>query len=91
MNGSSAHRGALVEGAPGGGNWTDRHVQTPRLLLRRWTPQDAPDLQAACDDPLLRRWLPLPSPYTRADAEWWVTRGWTGTPRDRRRHAVCRG
>ncbi|MCU1601916.1 MAG: family N-acetyltransferase [Frankiales bacterium] len=37
------------------------------VTLRRWRPEDAPDVTRACDDPLMARWLPLPTPYTAQD------------------------
>ena len=40
------------------------------LLLRSWTLEDAPAVEAACQDPELSRWIPfIPRPYTRAEAE----------------------
>jgi len=44
-----------------------------RLLLRPFEPDDAPAVQAACDDPDVARWIfRLPAPYSLADAEWFV-------------------
>jgi RimJ/RimL family protein N-acetyltransferase len=44
-----------------------------RLLLRPFEPDDAPAVQAACDDPDVAHWIyQLPAPYTPADAEWFV-------------------
>jgi RimJ/RimL family protein N-acetyltransferase len=45
----------------------------PRLTLRRWLPEDAPQvLQAASTDPWMREFLPIPAPYTAADADAFV-------------------
>ena len=44
-----------------------------RLLLRPFEPEDAPAVQAACDDPDVAHWIyRLPAPYTLADAEWFI-------------------
>jgi RimJ/RimL family protein N-acetyltransferase len=44
-----------------------------RLLLRPFEPDDAPAVQAACDDPDVAHWIyGLPEPYTLADAEWFI-------------------
>ncbi len=48
-------------------------LETPRLLLRPYGPEDAPDVAAACRDELIQQWLPLPDPYTDADALAWCT------------------
>ncbi len=43
------------------------------VVLREWTFDDVPAIEAACQDPEISYWLPLvPSPYTRADAETYV-------------------
>ncbi|MBT2386099.1 GNAT family N-acetyltransferase [Streptomyces sp. ISL-11] len=41
---------------------------TERLLLRPFTPADAPAVLAACQDPEIQRWTTVPSPYTADDA-----------------------
>jgi RimJ/RimL family protein N-acetyltransferase len=50
------------------------------VTLRRWVPEDAPDIARACDDPVTARWLPVPSPYTLEDGQGYVERftrpGW---------------
>jgi RimJ/RimL family protein N-acetyltransferase len=46
-------------------------IETPRLLLRPYRAEDAPDVVLACGDELTQRWLPLPNPYTEADAAAW--------------------
>jgi len=50
------------------------------VTLRRWVPEDAPDIARACDDPVTAHWLPVPSPYTLADGQGYVERftrpGW---------------
>ncbi|GAB2630369.1 GNAT family N-acetyltransferase [Streptomyces capparidis] len=55
-------------------------LTTERLLLRPFTPQDAPAVLAACQDPEIQRWTRVPSPYTREHAEGFVgdlsPRGW---------------
>ena len=44
-----------------------------RLVLRPFEPDDAPAVQAACDDPDVAHWIhKLPAPYTLADAEWFI-------------------
>lgn len=48
-------------------------IETPRLLLRPYRAEDAPDVALACADELTQRWLPLPNPYTEADALAWCT------------------
>ncbi len=48
-------------------------IETPRLLLRPYRGEDAPDVALACRDELTQRWLPLPTPYTDADALAWCT------------------
>jgi RimJ/RimL family protein N-acetyltransferase len=42
------------------------------VTLRPFRPEDAPDVQRACDDAVSARWLPLPSPYTLEDARTYV-------------------
>ncbi|MEJ7754354.1 MAG: GNAT family N-acetyltransferase, partial [Candidatus Limnocylindrales bacterium] len=51
----------------------DVSIETPRLLLRPYRGEDAPDVALACRDELTQRWLPLPNPYTDADALAWCT------------------
>ncbi len=48
-------------------------LRSERLVLRPYLPQDADDVQRACNDPLIRRWIPLPDPYDSAAARAWVT------------------
>ncbi|PVZ13305.1 GNAT family N-acetyltransferase [Actinomycetospora cinnamomea] len=43
---------------------TGAHVR-----LRPWRPNDAPTIQAACQDPDIQRWTTVPSPYGPGDAE----------------------
>jgi RimJ/RimL family protein N-acetyltransferase len=44
-----------------------------RLLLRPFEPEDAPAVQAACDDPDVAHWIhKLPAPYGLPDAEWFI-------------------
>jgi RimJ/RimL family protein N-acetyltransferase len=44
-----------------------------RLVARPFEPDDAPAVQAACDDPDVAHWIHgLPAPYTLADAEWFI-------------------
>ena len=43
-------------------------LTTDRLLLRTFEPQDAPAVEAACQDPEIARWIPVPVPYERKDA-----------------------
>lgn len=49
----------------------EAHIETPRLLLRPYRAEDAPDVALACRDELTQRWLPLPNPYTDGDAIAW--------------------
>ncbi|MFB7665934.1 GNAT family N-acetyltransferase [Kitasatospora sp. NPDC056138] len=53
----------------------DASLRTERLVLRPFTVQDVPAVQAACDDELTQQWLPLPRPYTLDHAHWWCTEG----------------
>lgn len=48
-------------------------LETPRLLLRPYRADDAPDVALACSDELTQRWLPLPTPYTEAEGLAWCT------------------
>ncbi|GLZ45461.1 acetyltransferase [Actinomycetospora sp. NBRC 106375] len=40
-----------------------------RTRLRPWRAEDAPAIEAACQDPEIQRWTTVPSPYGPADAE----------------------
>ncbi len=51
----------------------DAEVETPRLLLRAYRAEDAPDVALACRDQLIQQGLPLPNPYADADALAWCT------------------
>ncbi|MCM2413763.1 GNAT family N-acetyltransferase [Streptomyces sp. RKAG290] len=55
-------------------------LTTDRLLLRPFTPGDADQVYAACQDPDIQRWTIVPSPYSRADADLFTRqlspRGW---------------
>ena len=45
-----------------------------RLLVRPFEPDDAPAVQAACDDPDVAHWIfRLPAPYSLEDAEWFIS------------------
>ena len=44
------------------------------VMLRRWLPDDAPAVFAACQDPLIARFVPIPQPYTEAHARAFVER-----------------
>jgi RimJ/RimL family protein N-acetyltransferase len=47
---------------------SDGHV-----VLRRWRIEDAPAVDAACQDPEIAYWIPfIPRPYTLADAETFI-------------------
>jgi RimJ/RimL family protein N-acetyltransferase len=51
-------------------------IDGPGVRIRRYTDDDAADVQAGCDDPVTQRFLPqLPCPYTREDAIWWINEG----------------
>lgn len=45
----------------------------PRLLLRRWRPEDAARVAEVMTDESTARWLSVPWPYTRRDAEQFVS------------------
>ncbi|WP_351232611.1 GNAT family N-acetyltransferase [Streptomyces sp. NPDC002133] len=46
---------------------------TERLALRTFTPDDAEEVRAACQDPGIQRWIPaIPVPYERQHAEEFV-------------------
>lgn len=47
-------------------SYSDRHIQTPRLLLRPLEPSDAPALLAVFGDPAVMRYWSTP-PWTSAD------------------------
>ncbi|MFJ7157987.1 GNAT family N-acetyltransferase [Streptomyces sp. NPDC101118] len=55
-------------------------LTTGRLLLRPWSPGDADQVHAYCQDPDIQRWTAVPSPYERHHAEGWTgelaPRGW---------------
>ena len=53
--------------------FSELRLETPRLVLRPYRAEDAPDVALACRDELTQRWLPLPNPYTDADALGWCT------------------
>jgi RimJ/RimL family protein N-acetyltransferase len=64
-------RPAPGERRPGDLGWP--RLSDGRLVVRPFEPDDAPAVQAACDDPEVARWIHLlPSPYSLADAEWFV-------------------
>ena len=44
-----------------------------KVQLRPWTPADAGDVLAACQDVEIQRWTTIPSPYTSADAVAYVS------------------
>jgi RimJ/RimL family protein N-acetyltransferase len=54
-------------------SFPDVTLETARLVLRPYRPEDAVDVALACRDELTQRWLPLPDPYTDADATAWCT------------------
>ena len=63
--------GAAGEAPPRGLGWP--RLTDGRVLVRPFEPDDAPAVQAACDDPDVARWIHLlPAPYTLADAEWFI-------------------
>ncbi|MFE7779146.1 GNAT family N-acetyltransferase [Streptomyces sp. NPDC057445] len=48
-------------------------LATERLELRTFTPDDAEEVRAACQDPDIQRWIPaVPVPYEREHAEEFV-------------------
>jgi RimJ/RimL family protein N-acetyltransferase len=45
-------------------------IRANGLTLRPWRIEDAPAIEAACQDPEISYWIPfVPNPYTRDDAE----------------------
>jgi RimJ/RimL family protein N-acetyltransferase len=48
-------------------------INTDRLVLRAFEPDDAPALAEMMDDELVRQWTTVPHPYTAADADAWVS------------------
>ncbi|MFF7711038.1 GNAT family N-acetyltransferase [Streptomyces sp. NPDC007988] len=44
-------------------------LTTDRLRLSPFTPGDAEEVRAACQDPDIQRWIPVPSPYELRHAE----------------------
>ena len=59
------------ERRPGDMGWP--RLTDGRLVVRPFEPDDAPAVQAACDDPDVAHWIyGLPAPYGVADAEWFV-------------------
>ena len=44
------------------------------VTLRLWTPDDAPQITAACQDPDIPRYTTVPSPYTLDDAHAYIER-----------------
>jgi RimJ/RimL family protein N-acetyltransferase len=54
----------------------DDLVTGDRVVLRRFRPEDADNLVAACNDPMIQRFLShLPNPYTYDDALSWIHQG----------------
>ncbi|MFF3862918.1 GNAT family N-acetyltransferase [Streptomyces sp. NPDC002209] len=47
-------------------------LSTERLFLRPFTPSDAQEVYAACQDPDIQRWTMVPSPYEHAHAHAFV-------------------
>lgn len=47
-------------------------LSTERLTLSCPTPDDIPEIVAACSDAEIHRWTPLPYPYTAEHAAWFV-------------------
>ena len=47
------------------------------LILRPWRPEDAPAVQAVCQDPDIARWVTIPQPFLRADADAFIENGRT--------------
>lgn len=52
----------------------DLQLKGPRLVLRRWSPDDAQRVADVMRDGALTRWLALPDPYTVDDARAFVGR-----------------
>ncbi len=61
-----------ASGRPGHLGWP--RLTDGRLLVRPFEPEDAPALQAACDDPDIARWIHLlPTPYSLDDARTFIS------------------
>jgi RimJ/RimL family protein N-acetyltransferase len=57
----------------------DDLVKGEQVVLRRFRPDDAPAVQAACNDEMIQQFLPfLPRPYTYDDAMHWISVGSVG-------------
>jgi RimJ/RimL family protein N-acetyltransferase len=55
----------------------DPRLEDGRIVVRPFWIEDAPAVQAACDDPDVAHWIYLlPSPYTLADAEEFIADSW---------------
>lgn len=49
-------------------------LETERLIIRRFTPEDANDVYEACNDfEMVKTTLGLPWPYTKEMAEVWIS------------------
>jgi RimJ/RimL family protein N-acetyltransferase len=60
--------GRAVDGTPPSLGWP--RLTDGRLVVRPFEPEDAPAVQAACDDPDVAHWIyGVPAPYTLPDAE----------------------
>ena len=48
-------------------------LRGPGIVLRQWRLDDAPAVEAACQDPEIAHWIPfVPRPYTREDAAGYI-------------------
>ena len=55
----------------------DPRLEDGRVVVRPFWIEDAPAVQAACDDPDVAQWIHLvPSPYTLDDAETFIADSW---------------
>jgi RimJ/RimL family protein N-acetyltransferase len=55
-------------------SYPDPALSNGSVALRRWSPNDVPELVRCCNDAAIRRWLPpIPIPYTEQDASDFIT------------------
>src|SRR5687768_9962505 len=62
-------------------------LETPRLLIRTWKPEDRPALAALMTDPVVMQYLNAGVPFTQAEVDEWLAR----QARQLKEHDVCMG
>jgi RimJ/RimL family protein N-acetyltransferase len=62
-------------------------LETPRLLIRPWSPEDRPAFKAITEDPEVMRYVHAGLPYSEAEVDEWFTR----QARQIAEHDVCMG